>query len=52
MRPNLEALRTETANLFAEVQELKARWFHLEEAQADVLKVGDLPRLSPSNLLA
>ncbi|KAL8277999.1 hypothetical protein RQP46_009631 [Phenoliferia psychrophenolica] len=38
LRPNLEALRTETANLFGEVNELKARWSHLEAAQADTQK--------------
>ncbi|KAM0753719.1 hypothetical protein T439DRAFT_322610 [Meredithblackwellia eburnea MCA 4105] len=36
LRPQLEALRTATGNLYNEVTELKARWAHLEAAQAEV----------------
>lgn len=39
MRPDLERLRTETAAVFAEALELKARWSHLEAAQTDAYKV-------------
>lgn len=39
MRPALEALRTETAKLFHEANELKTRWVLLEEAQAEGFKV-------------
>lgn len=39
MRPGLEALRAETGSLFMEANDLKARWAHLEAAQADASKV-------------
>lgn len=39
MRPALEALRTETATLFNEANELKQRWALLAEAQAGAVSV-------------
>lgn len=39
LRPNLDGLRTETANLFNEANELKARWSFLDAAQTDLFKV-------------
>lgn len=40
MRPALDALRGDTARLFAEANELKAHWAQLEAAQAEDFKVG------------
>lgn len=52
MRPDLEALRSTTAQLFNEANDLKARWVMLEAAQADAFKVsfgtGSAAGLSPS----
>lgn len=52
MRPDLEALRSTTAQLFNEANDLKARWAMLEAAQAEAFKVscgpGSVAGLSPS----
>ncbi|KAM0786439.1 hypothetical protein ACM66B_001903 [Microbotryomycetes sp. NB124-2] len=47
MRPGLEALRTETAALFNEANELKQRWSYLDEAQKEAFK-----RFMPANQMS
>lgn len=39
LRPELHALRDETARLFAEATELKHRWALLDQAQQEAVKV-------------
>ncbi|KAK4055892.1 hypothetical protein OIO90_003149 [Microbotryomycetes sp. JL221] len=47
MRPQLEQLRTETAHLFNEANELKQRWALLQQAQTEAYK-----RFTPANQLS
>lgn len=49
LRPQLEALRAETARLFNEATELKDRATYLDEAQRDLFKVSHSPDLSRSS---